>query len=700
MSNDFDPRSSRRCKNDNVWLHDSQNQNAMDSGDSSCTTGRQDEAIGARDVHPSSTESQRGVSSAASMHMMANETSSTSKSNQILPSLSSHSAALHDQQCSRSNSSSTLIPLVKLQEPSKQSGASNQNLLHPIRRQREEENTLIPDQNSTDNEYKQVEDKVLSASSVPESEKDVRIMFHGRKIYAHDLIGLRVAKTFPGYGRFLGQVVKFDTATSLYTVVYADGAAEDLTIDDTLEILIQDEIERADPTQPLPDISLFQRESEKESYPVTSYTNDLMVAPLCRGLIQVSDREAQFVISLFENHALPSLVRQGWRVQTNNSGLGDTCFVSSTGERFLSPLDVVAHIASNNELLQTCFPSNVHSAILSLLPHKDAVSSNTFAETQNIYKTSGNASRKRMAFDLPLSSTKPSDCKRTRQAQEGTFVGAELMHERMGRSSDYTSYRGGDRNSQKQVSYGSHFSDNMNISEACKQTHPELQGYRSVSKHGLNGLNLNNSASHQWSGVTLKPSSENITSYARSFEDSSGWCERNDVYVSDRQLETHFITHNQVEGRYMHHPSAREPVTVMNRRHLSGRFYQDSTNIGSSVQGSSDLAYPQYSTMQAKVGEFRRTSSVSRSLREIASFTSPSDSHGSNAAFSMVDVDRLSKSRSGSTDADLERGRSSRQTDSQQVYLQHQSMQQHRHTRRSHGSESHYNSDRGRDAQK
>ncbi|RLN60371.1 hypothetical protein BBJ29_006661 [Phytophthora kernoviae] len=87
-------------------------------------------------------------------------------------------------------------------------------------------------------------------------------MFHGREVYAEDLIGLRVAKTFAGLGRFLGQVVKFDNRAALYTVVYADGDAEDLSIDSTLQILIQNEIERADPAQVPPAISLLFKKVE------------------------------------------------------------------------------------------------------------------------------------------------------------------------------------------------------------------------------------------------------------------------------------------------------------------------------------------------------------------------------------------------------------------------------------------------------
>ncbi|POM62277.1 hypothetical protein PHPALM_28588 [Phytophthora palmivora] len=142
-----------------------------------------------------------------------------------------------------------------------------------------------------------------SAPPSPTEQRDIRIMFHGREIFAEDLIGLRVAKTFAGHGRFLGQVVKFDKRVSLYTVVYADGDAEDLTVDGTLQILIQDEIERADPAQPSPAISLLFKKSEEGSSPASPDTGDFMMPPPAqrpvqrRTKIQVSEREAQFVIN-------------------------------------------------------------------------------------------------------------------------------------------------------------------------------------------------------------------------------------------------------------------------------------------------------------------------------------------------------------------------------------------------------------------
>ncbi|TMW60726.1 hypothetical protein Poli38472_000768 [Pythium oligandrum] len=227
---------------------------------------------------------------------------------------------------------------------------------------------------------------------------ELRIMFHGREVYADDLIGLRVAKTFVGHGRFLGQVVKFDEPTSLYTIVYADGDAEELGIEATIQILIQDEIERADPT--VPPISATYRnenmssraESPEEGNITPTSSTATSSAPVVpvgphhgqssqhmpayqtrRSTLSISEREAQFVISLFENHAMPILLRQGWRVQSNTAGTEQRFFAPSgtfrgAGHVFSSALDVVELIASDNEMLSICFPQNVHSAILSLFP--------------------------------------------------------------------------------------------------------------------------------------------------------------------------------------------------------------------------------------------------------------------------------------------------------------------------------------------
>ncbi|KUF97755.1 hypothetical protein AM588_10011486 [Phytophthora nicotianae] len=374
----------------------------MDNSGSPSSAGTQDEDIRSKPARPSSAGSQGSASSSSSTHKTMEIENPKPSSNQ-LPSLSSGSAVLlqlRDRQRSSSNSPPT--SLMRSGEASGQSkpppqsvtnvGGSSQNQLHSFRRVREEGNPLIPDEDMDEDEVEDVEDEEPSAPPSP--------VINGR------------------------QVVRFDKKESLYTVVYADGDAEDLTVDGTLQILIQDEIERADPAQSPPSISLLLMKGEDGSSPASPDTGDFMMAPPSaphRTLIQVSEREAQFVISLFENHALPALVRQGWRVQTN-AGRGETRFVSPSGEIFPTPLDVVGHIATDNELLTACFPANVHSAILSLLP-RDATSAG-FNDTGSNHSSTGSASRKRTTSDSP--SAEQFDGKRTRQARDDSFGGVAV----------------------------------------------------------------------------------------------------------------------------------------------------------------------------------------------------------------------------------------------------------------------------------
>ncbi|KAJ0401979.1 hypothetical protein ATCC90586_008916 [Pythium insidiosum] len=264
---------------------------------------------------------------------------------------------------------------------------------------------------------------------------DVRIMFHGREISAIDLVGLRVAKTFVGHGRFLGQVVKFDERSSQYTIVYADGDAEDLSIENTIQILIQDEIERADPS--LPPLAVPYRADgrtptqghgpESPSSNPTTIAPPVVPAPSSSSLPpaanasnsmpgysaprrvapSISDREAQFVLGLFENHALPVLLRQGWRVQTNASGTEERFLAPpgnfrGAGRIFTSALDVVELIATDNEMLSLCFPQNVHSAILSLFPEPSIP-------------------RKRATNSTPPCDLEGYDMKRQRQARDDLY---------------------------------------------------------------------------------------------------------------------------------------------------------------------------------------------------------------------------------------------------------------------------------------
>ncbi|ETI39974.1 hypothetical protein F443_14501 [Phytophthora nicotianae P1569] len=711
--------ASQRHKSDSGWLNNSQNQN-MDNSGSPSSAGTQDEDIRSKPARPSSAGSQGSASSSSSTHKTMEIENPKPSSNQ-LPSLSSGSAVLlqlRDRQRSSSNSPPT--SLMRSGEASGQSkpppqsvtnaGGSSQNQLHSFRRVREEGNPLIPDEDMDEDEVEDVEDEEPSAPPSPSDQRGVHIMFHGREIFAEDLIGLRVAKTFAGHGRFLGQVVRFDKKESLYTVVYADGDAEDLTVDGTLQILIQDEIERADPAQSPPSISLLLMKGEDGSSPASPDTGDFMMAPPSaphRTLIQVSEREAQFVISLFENHALPALVRQGWRVQTN-AGRGETRFVSPSGEIFPTPLDVVGHIATDNELLTACFPANVHSAILSLLP-RDATSAG-FNDTGSNHSSTGSASRKRTTSDSP--SAEQFDGKRTRQARDDSFGGVavpmrgrmrggpntalyrpEDLDRRAEAASRLAAYRGQGMGGRIRMS-GDRFVGGETTSGVRIQAPPELRGYRRPSTRDPT---MENPFSYRWSGADHVDSAD----YARRFADSPGWRERGDAFVSDRQLEAHPRNRIRAEGRYIHRLGARNPDAAESAvaAGTPTGYYRDSTSSpgGQASPMTNGLTYPQYATMRARSGP-------PRIQRETASFMSPSDTVGASAAFSMVDVDRISTSRPGSAHSEQPRGRSPRQNEEQQAYLQHQSLHHRRtnsgpsyHNQR---SESHHSAEPTSEAQK
>lgn len=197
--------------------------------------------------------------------------------------------------------------------------------------------------------------------------------------------------------------------------MYADGDAEEISIENTIEILIQPEIEQADPmiapsstmdsrpeapeihrVAPEDNVDLpppsappqqHQQKLQQQHQPQQAYarpqTQSPPPPPPRRRTIQISEREAQFVIGLFENHALPALLRMGWRVEMSGSGIGKR-FVAPPGGRrdrariFSSVMDVVEFIALDEELLATCFPSSVHSAIVSLFPEHEQAPAEEF----------------------------------------------------------------------------------------------------------------------------------------------------------------------------------------------------------------------------------------------------------------------------------------------------------------------------------
>ncbi|KAF1793589.1 hypothetical protein GQ600_19142 [Phytophthora cactorum] len=597
---------SRNHKSDGSWVNNSQNQNADNDGSPS-SSGTQDEDIRSKPARPSSAGSQGSASSSASVHRLTeNETGSSQ--NQTLPSLSSAANGNSSSMRTGEASGHNKLPPQSVAN----AGGSSQNQLHSFRRVREEGNPLIPDEDMEEDEMDDGEDEEPPAPPSPSDQRDVRIMFHGREIFAEDLIGLRVAKTFAGHGRFLGQVVKFDKRVSMYTVVYADGDAEDLTVDGTLQILIQDEIERADPAQPPPSISLLFMKGEDGSSPASPDTGDFMMVPPPpaprRARIQVSEREAQFVISLFENHALPTLVRQGWRVQTN-SGRGETRFVSPKGEIFPTPLDVVGHIATDNELLTACFPANVHSAILSLLPREPAVSSAGFNDTGSNHSSTGSASRKRTTSDSP-------------SAEQRVMIHlGESQSRCMDKCDEALILRYTDLKIWIAVQKLPVDSLLIAAREWVDVFECHAIGYRRASNRDPT---MENPFSQRWSGADPVPGRVESAEYARRFTDSPGWRERGDAFVSERQLEANPRNRIGAEGRYIHRLSARNSDAAEGAAAASGTptgYYRDATGSSPGGQASpmtNGLTYPQYSTMRARTG-------APRVQRETASFMSPSD---------------------------------------------------------------------------
>lgn len=217
-------------------------------------------------------------------------------------------------------------------------------------------------------------------------------------------------------GRWL-QVVRFDDLTALYTVVYADGDAEELSIERTIQILIQDEIERADPALPpvapayakdsyptrtdSPDksgtqagpstTSALPQPHNRHQHPTSDAVSAVSGAPAPRPALQISEREAQLVVGLFETHALPVLLREGWKVQTSASGAELRYYAPpgnypGAGRVFGSALTVVELIASDERMLAACFPTNVHAVILSL-----------FTDPSRTHTTSSVSARKRVS---------------------------------------------------------------------------------------------------------------------------------------------------------------------------------------------------------------------------------------------------------------------------------------------------------------
>ncbi|OQS00359.1 hypothetical protein THRCLA_21694, partial [Thraustotheca clavata] len=187
------------------------------------------------------------------------------------------------------------------------------------------------------------------------------------------LVGQRIAKTFAGHGRFVGQVVKFNPQTELFTVVYADGDTEELTRENTMNLLIEDKRihgsskprEQAPPqAQPM----LRKPEVMQQGAPAPIAQPN---APSTSGYkLSISDRELDILTSLFEKHAWPLLAEHGWTSEMH--GASYFFYPPWAGkstrepEYFNSVLDAMKYISMHADLMRLCFPPEIQSTILSI----------------------------------------------------------------------------------------------------------------------------------------------------------------------------------------------------------------------------------------------------------------------------------------------------------------------------------------------
>ncbi|KAJ8525564.1 hypothetical protein ON010_g15550 [Phytophthora cinnamomi] len=279
-----------------------------------------------------------------------------------------------------------------------------------------------------------------------------------------------------------------------------------------------------------------------------------------------------------------------------------------------------------------------------------------------------------------------------RRGGETALYRPEDLDRRAEAASRISAYRGQGMGGRIRMS-GDRFVGGETTSEARIQAPPELRGYR--GRASSRDSTLENPFSSRWSGVEPVSGRAESAEYARRFADSPGWRERGDAFLSDRQLEAHPRNRIRAEGRYIHRLSGRSaPQSAEGSAGTPTGYYRDSTGSSPGGQASpmpGGLGYAQYPTMRARAADYSRATAAPRVSRETASFMSPTDTLGASAAFSMVDVDRISSSRPGSAHGEQPRGRSPRQAEAQQAYPQH-----HRRTNSGHsyhsqrGSEGHY----------
>ncbi|ETV98411.1 hypothetical protein, variant [Aphanomyces invadans] len=175
------------------------------------------------------------------------------------------------------------------------------------------------------------------------------------------LVGQRIAKTFAGHGRFVGQVVKYNSQTELFTVVYADGDTEELTRENTMNLLIEDKrIHHGKPREPM------RKPAEPPQQHVASVMKN---GPPFKPTL--TERDIETLNALFERHAWPALADNGWRSDVQ----GATLYVyppwagknTREPEYFSSVVDTIVYLTSHADLLRLCFPVDVQSTLFAIL---------------------------------------------------------------------------------------------------------------------------------------------------------------------------------------------------------------------------------------------------------------------------------------------------------------------------------------------
>ncbi|OQR91451.1 hypothetical protein ACHHYP_04679 [Achlya hypogyna] len=233
------------------------------------------------------------------------------------------------------------------------------------------------------------------------------------------LVGQRIAKTFAGHGRFVGQVVKFNPQTELFTVVYADGDTEELTRENTMNLLIEDKrvhgsSKPRDQGPPPPQQQQHQAPPPMNLRKPEHMQSAPSAAPPSNSgyKLAISDRELEILTTLFEKHAWPLLAEHGWRSEIHGASFFFYPPWSGKNTRepeyFNSVLDAMKYISMHAELMRLCFPVEIQSTILSIFDqHKTASASVAPSGMKRHVDSDGPATHKRAKPDSPSNPSMP-----------------------------------------------------------------------------------------------------------------------------------------------------------------------------------------------------------------------------------------------------------------------------------------------------